>query len=314
VNGGAGKIEIIQPFGDAFELTKKILFRPFNFEKWLIIGFAAFLAGHFAGVGFNFPFGGFPNHDTNRNVVSPDWEEWKPWLLVVIVVGGALFLIFVVVLAWLRARGNFIFTDCIVRNRAAIVEPWREYRREGNSYFLFLLLVIAGSFALLGLLGLCFFVGFGFFGHDSGNSAITPVLIVFFALILIAWICFCFFFGLTSYFMIPLMYVRRLRAIEAFGQVFRLVFEHIGPFILFCLFGICLLMGAAMIGGIATCLTCCVAALPYVGTVILLPVFVCLRAFGLFFIRQFGPDYDVWSTLPQPETPSIPPEPPPLPT
>jgi hypothetical protein len=67
-----------------------------------------------------------------------------------------------------------------------------------------------------------------------------------------------------------------------------------------------------MISAIATCATCCLAALPYIGTVILLPVFVCLRAFGLCFIRQFGADYDVWSTVSQ-STPMPPPEPPPLP-
>jgi len=31
-----------------------------------------------------------------------------------------------------------MFTDCIVRNRGAIVEPWHEFRTEGNRYFGFL--------------------------------------------------------------------------------------------------------------------------------------------------------------------------------
>jgi hypothetical protein len=109
------------------------------------------------------------------------------------------------------------------------------------------------------------------------------------------------------------MYIRRCRAVEAFSQVARLVLDNSGYFILFCLFSICLFLGAAMIGGIATCATCCLATLPYIGTVILLPIFVCFRAFGLCFIRQFGPDYDVWPAVPQ--SPSIPPsEPPPLPS
>jgi hypothetical protein len=217
------------------------------------------------------------------------------------------------VFSWLKARANFIFTDCIVRNRAVIAEPWREYRKEGNSYFLFLLLVTLGSFAFLGLLALCFFAGFGILGQHSSDPVMTPIFIIFCVFIFIAWICLGFFFGVTSYFMIPLMYVRRYRAIEAFRQVAGLVLENVGSFILFCLFGFCLLMGMIVIGGIATCLTCCLAALPYVGTVILLPVFVCLRAFGLFFIRQFGPDYDVWVTIQQ-AIPAAAPEPPPLPS
>src|SRR3982751_2987078 len=89
--------------------------------------------------------------------------------------------------------------------------------------------------------------------------------------------------------------------------------EIFKPFVLFCLFGFCLVLGMMMIGGIATCLTCCLAALPYVGTVILLPVFVCLRAFGLLFIRQFGPDYDVWAAMPE-ASPTALSDPPPLPS
>jgi len=309
VNGSAAKIEIFKPLDEAFELMKKILFRPFNFEKWLVIGFAAFLSGHFAGVGFNFPMGGFPTRGVNQNVVSPDWEQWKPWLPIAIAVFVLLTLVLIVLFSWLRARGNFVFTDCIARNRAAIVAPWREYRREGNSYFLFLLLVMFVSMAIVGLLLLLIFIPLGLLGQGASNHAITPVVVILFIVLALAWICFAIFFGVTSYFMIPLMYVRRCRAVEAFREVAGLVLQNAGSFILFCLFSICLLLAAAMIGGIATCATCCLAALPYVGTVILLPVFVCLRAYALCFIRQFGPDYDVWATVPEasPTSHSIPP-------
>ena len=44
MNGNENKIEIFEPFGAAFELMKKILFQPFDFQKWCVIGFAAFLA------------------------------------------------------------------------------------------------------------------------------------------------------------------------------------------------------------------------------------------------------------------------------
>jgi hypothetical protein len=45
----------------------------------------------------------------------------------------------------------------------------------------------------------------------------------------------------------------------------------------------------------------------------MLPIFVVLRAFGLCFIRQFGPDYDVWAGNVEPP-PVVPPIPPPLPS
>jgi sterol desaturase/sphingolipid hydroxylase (fatty acid hydroxylase superfamily) len=126
------------------------------------------------------------------------------------------------------------------------------------------------------------------------------------------WFSIAIFIALVSYFTAPVMYRRRCRATEAFRDVTRLIGRNLVSFVLFCLFSIVLFLAALMIGGIVSCATCCLAALPYVGTVILLPLFVCLRAFGLLFLRQFGADYNVWAGLSQPAPP--PPLPPSFPS
>ena len=301
MNGVRPRIEIFRPFGEAFELTNKILFQPFDLKKWLVIGFAAFLSGHLAGVGFNFPspFGNFQSHRTTPEVISPHFEQWKPWLVAVVVVGALLFFALVIALTWLKARGNFIFTDCVVRNQAAIVEPWREYRKEGNSYFLFLLAVMFAVLLSAGLM-LASVIGLGWLKQGAGETgSITSIgLLVFLGLF---WVSIVIFVSVATYFMVPVMYRRRCRAVEAFRDVTRLIWHHLGSFFLLCLFGIVLFLAVLMIGAIVTCATCCLAALPYLGTVILLPLFVCLRAFGLLFLRQFGPDYDVWASFMPPE-------------
>src|SRR6266699_1971386 len=314
MNGTKPKIEIFKPFGEAFELTNKILFQPFDLKKWLVIGFAAFLSGHLAGVGFNFPspFGNFQSHRTTSEAISPHFEQWKPWLLAAVVVGALLFFALVIALTWLKARGNFIFTDCVVRNQAAIVEPWREYRKEGNSYFLFLLAVMFAILLLAGLI-LASVFGLGWLKQGVGETgSIGSIGLI--AFLFVFWVSIVIFVSIAAYFMVPVMYRRRCRAVEAFRDVTLLIIHNLGSFFLFCLFGIVLLLAVLMIGAIITCATCCLAALPYVGTVILLPLFVCLRAFGLLFLRQFGADYDVWAGLLQPAPPPAPPLPPSLPS
>ena len=78
------------------------------------------------------------------------------------------------------------------------------------------------------------------------------------------------------------------------------------------LFFLVLVIAAAVISCAVTCATCCIAVIPYVGTVILLPIPVTLGAFSLLFLRQFGPDYDVWAGLVAPEvSPGL--SPPPVP-
>jgi hypothetical protein len=301
MNGARPKIEIFKPFGEAFELMNKILFRPFDLKKWFVIGFAAFLSGHLAGVGFNFssPFGNFQSHRATRGVIPDHLEQWKPWLVAAVVAGALLFFAFVIALTWLKARGHFIFTDCIVRNQAAIAEPWREYRKEGNSYFLFLLAVMFAIMLLAGLI-LAGAFGLGWLKPGAGETgSIASIGLI--ALLFVFWVSIVIFVSIATYFMVPVMYRKRCRSIEAFRDVTLLIIHNVSSFFLFCLFGIVLILAVLMIGAIVTCVTCCLAALPYIGTVILLPVFVCLHAFALVFLRQFGPDYDVWATFMPPE-------------
>jgi hypothetical protein len=250
-----------------------------------------------AGVGFNFPspFGNFQSHRTTPEAISPHLEQWKPWLVAAVVVGGLLFFALVIALTWLKARGNFIFTDCVVRNQAAIVEPWREYRKEGNRYFLFQLAVMLSVLLLAGLM-LAGFIGLGWLKQGVGETG-SIILIGFLVFLCVFWVSIVIFVSIATHFMVPVMYRRRCRAVEAFRDVTLLIWRHLGSFFLLCLFGMVLILAVLMIGAIVTCATCCLAALPYVGTVILLPLFVCLRAFGLAFLRQFGPNYDVWASF-----------------
>ena len=146
MNGSEPRIEIFKPFGEAFELMKKVLFQPFDLKKWLVIGFAAWLANLGAGGGgignFNYP----DNHrDDAQKFNETIGQIPQPVLITGICLLICVVILLIVLFAWLRARGRFILVDCIVRNRAAIAEPWKEFRAEGNSFFLFSLLVCSCS-------------------------------------------------------------------------------------------------------------------------------------------------------------------------
>ena len=299
------RIEIFAPFGEAFELTKKILFQPFDLKKWFVIGFAAFLATFFNGGGFNRGWNGNRDWNWKSQQHGPTFSlhDTPPWVIPVAVIGVILVLALIVVLLWLNSRGRFMFTDCIVRNRGAIAEPWREYRTEGNRYFVFQIVVTFCSLVVFGGLGLLFFIGWYW-----GNPLVPlPLLILFaVALVLIAIVV-----SVMIRFMVPVMYRQRCDVLEAFRAVWTLVAANPGIFVLFGLFYILLYIGAGMIGCLAACVTCCLAALPYIGTVILLPVVMFLFAYPLCFIRQFGDPYDVWAvvrpTEPPPPAPPVPP-------
>ena len=307
MNNGIGEIEIIKPFGEAFDLMKKVLFEPFDLKKWFVIGFAAWLS-HIGSGGLNF------NYRTGRSDLSHDptlrslvdaIHRIPLWLLVSGI--SALFIFIValaLVFAWLRARGRFMFTDCVVHNRAAVVEPWREFRPQGNSYFIFAVVVGCIVFVIAGAASLPFMLpivrGVTFLHlHDVYLFSMIALWAMLLFLLIFAW-------SLITHFMVVIMYRSRCLAMEAFSLALRLIWDYPGEVTLYCLFWIALAIGTAVLSCAAILATCCLAILPYLGTVILLPVFVCLRGFGLYFIRQFGADYDVWATIPQSIPPPLP--------
>jgi hypothetical protein len=128
------------------------------------------------------------------------------------------------------------------------------------------------------------------------------------------------FFGLLSTFMLPVMYRRRCGAAEAFHAATAAIMTRPGAALLYLLFSIVLWLAVAMLGCVATCVTCCIAAIPYLGTVILLPLYVFMMSYMLLFVRQYGNDYDAWGAIvaSAPAAPTVvgptPPEPPPLQT
>src|SRR5438874_11650438 len=91
MNGSSNKIEIFTPFGEAFELMKKILFQPFDLKKWLVIGFTAWLAslGAGGGSGFNYE----PKRGQGMEKINETISQIPPPILVM----GIVLIIFVVV-------------------------------------------------------------------------------------------------------------------------------------------------------------------------------------------------------------------------
>ena len=310
MNGPARKIEILAPFNQAIELTRLTLFRPFDITKWLVIGFAAFLSGwlNSGGGSINpWSFRGWNTSDTQSTFQfrSFHMDHAGVFFLVLIAVLVIVFFTFLILWLWITARGRFIFIDCIVRNRAAIAEPWREFRREGNRFFLFLIVLVVASIAVVALLaGLVFGSLMLWRNYHISN---TPALLVLVPIAVFTWVAFVVVVNLITYFMPPVMYARRCSPGEAARGLLQLVLDEPAPFILFILFMIALWIGWIMVGCLVTCLTCCLAALPYIGTVIVLPVPVFFRSFSLLFLRQFGSDWDVWKKIPVPETTTPPP-------
>jgi hypothetical protein len=317
MNAEQSKIEVFEPFGAAFELMKRILFHPFDLGKWCVIGFAAFLANLSLNANFNYSGNTGDKGDWSFRSMSHGANGSTDWLtncaLPLLIVLGVLVVATGVVLFWVGCRGRFIFTDCIVRNRGAIAEPWRDFRREGNSFFLFSLLV---GLVVLVIVAIAFVpVLLPFLQGWTGGAALVASLSLGIVAVVGVVLLITAAWSLISQLMVPVMYRQRCRALVAFRTVVRLIVARPGPIVLYLLFFFVLVLATTILTCLSLPFTCCIAAIPYVGTVVLLPIYVVLAAFPLFFLRQFGPEYDVWavadfSSLAAPPAPSsVPPSP-----
>jgi len=298
-------IAFIEPLSKGWNRMKIALFKPFDLNKWLVVGFNAFLAGLLEGhKGSNgarasedrdiswYQFFHFPRR-------AWEWLSDNPgWFIAIIFLALLVFTI-LIVLTWVSSRGKFMFLDNVVLDKSEIAKPWKEYARESNSLFVWRLVY---GFIVFGIFLVYFaflFVG-GAGLYEALDSPAFPILF------LIGWgLLFLVLIIITGYislflsdFVVPIMYKYRLSTVNAWGKFlalfrkapFHLLLYGLMIFVLGIIFIIAVIMAGLM--------TCCIGILlliiPYVGTVVTLPIWYTYRAFSLEFLAQFGPEYTLF--------------------
>lgn len=296
-------VSVIDPVNRAMERTGKLLFKPFDISLWFVLGFCAFLAYLGEGGGsFNpgswarGPGGGGGGRPTMQGVL--DWIKANiTTILAVTAIAMVVIVGLTALIIWIRSRGKFMFLDGVVRGRGAVVEPWKMYRSLGNSLFSVSLgLWLLGFAAAIA----CFTIGVAIAWPDlvAGRfdaAAIAGIIIG--SLLLMATVLIMSIVGiLLEDFVVPTMYLRDQPAFAAWSTVRGEVLAgREGTVVLYFLMKIALGIVVGLIAMTATCLTCCIAAIPYLGTVILLPLLVFLRSYPLCFLEQFGPEWQFFA-------------------
>jgi hypothetical protein len=304
----SAEISVTAPVGQAIDRAKRILFQPFDLGKWFTIGFCAWLAqlgesGGSFNVGQRFgghgPSGGTPNFRDFMDQATQFMMQNLYWIIPAVVTLAVLGLAWGLLLAWLSSRGKFMFLYCVALDRAEVQRPWGEFSREGNSLFLFrIVLGLIETCLFLPLLaGIAFIVGRMFYRGEPEPGGIVLAIglgLTFFALGVCSWLIRKF----TLDFVVPIMILRRAECTVAWREFLGLLGANAGHFTLYVLFQIVLsiVIGTVLLAAIiVTCCTAgCLMILPYLGTVLILPVLVFERSYSIYYLAQFGPAYNVF--------------------
>lgn len=290
------RIGYITPLERAWDRIGTVLLRPFDPVKWLVIGFAAWLAGLAGNFGAAFGWNGDDAGlaDLGRLGDGGDWLAWA-WAIPLAVVVLMVVLAIVVLLFWLSSRAKFIFLDNVVRDEAAVAAPWTRYRRLGDSLFLWRLAfaavtLVAMLAAVLVLLGPAVLLA----ADDALHGLSFVGIFLGAGILLLLGLAAGFVLLLLDSFVVPIMYRFDLTATEAWRAFLPWFKARPGAFVLYALLLVAIAIPVMLAYSIVCVLTCCLAALPYVGTVVLLPVWVGYRAFSVEFLAQMHTDFDLF--------------------
>jgi hypothetical protein len=302
-------VSVTAPITPAIERVKALLFQPFDLGRWFVIAFGAWLAGlGRRGFGFNYQ-ARLPGGHTHPEA-GPDFhalfEHARSYVMnnltwiIPLAIALAIFLVALgVVMAWLRARGNFIFLHCVALNRAEVAVPWNKFARQGNSLFLFNLVLgfvwILASMPVLILMVLTLTR----IMHQSQPAPRILLALLPLGLMLLSIGMVFFIIGkLTIDFVVPIMFLRGSKCRVAWTEFLRLLAYNLGRVLLYLLFQIVVALAIAFLVLAAVIITCCCAGclmlIPYLGTVLLLPMHVFRRSYSLGYLAQYGPDFNVF--------------------
>jgi MFS family permease len=308
MKGASMNIEYFEPLSRAWNRMTRALFEPFDLGKWFGLGFTAFLAGlingHMSGSGSRF-WGGrdvglgdvvdFPNTSWNWLMDHAVW-------LFLIILGITVVSAIIILSAWLSSRGKFMFLDNVVHERARVTQPWHRFKMEGDSLFLWRL-----AFGIICLAVIILFLVRAFFIAaqicQEGFYAGLVMTIVRMALLMMPVAIIITYISLfLTDFVVPIMYINNVTASQAWRLFLPLFVKHWFCFILYGLLVLVLRFFVTIIVVIAGLFTCCLGfillAIPYIGSVVTLPISYTFRAFSLEFLEQLGPDYTIF---PRPE-------------
>ena len=316
------RISVIDPISPTFQRVNTILFKPFDIGKWFVIGFCAWLAYLGSGGGPSFSFSyrqrqlGFEAdqafHQAKEFVLNN-----LHWLIPTVIAVAVLIIAIGVLITWLSSRGKFMFLHCVALNKAEIKVPWRKYQHQGNSLFLFRIVVGIISFVFFALLiGVMAFIAIIAARTNAhiGAPAIIALILLSLLILVPVVIFFALFWKFTNDFVVPIMYLRASTCTAAWREFWTLLTSNKGRFTIYILFQIVIGLAVGIIGASVGCLfaclllcfTCgiagCLMILPpfsigfgYIMTVLLLPLLVFTRSYSLLYFRQYGPTFDVFT-------------------
>lgn len=296
----------------AWERMKTLLFKPFSLKTWLLLAWCAWLANF--GNGFNFnvnvdmpaplensfnEYSAGNKEPLNELIRSAIEKITDPKIILIAVAVILLVAIISLALIWVRSVSEFVFLDNLINRTGKFRQPFKKYSSLGTSSFWWRLIFSIGSgLFMLMAVALPLVLSIGWIQQCISEKTftmpdaipMTGILLAFalsmFAALIIVLIDFFF-----TEFIVPIMYLKGAKSMESSLVFWDMLRAHAWTFTKYVLLSFVLRLASGLIIIIAILASCCLLAIPlaipYVGTVVMLPILVFFRLFGLELLNQF---------------------------
>lgn len=229
----------VQAMTPAFARTKQQLFQPFRFSRWWRLALTSLLAGELGSGGnwgnqANWRAAGRSGKGNDLFLLAaPPWADWHDYLPVIVAAVISVMLL-MVILIYVSSVFRFILLDSVLRERVRIREGWRRWQDRGGRFFLWQIGFAAVTITVLGLVvGLPLLVAWrsGMF-RDAGEhwaALLAGGLLMLFAggaVMITAALVGVF----TKDFVVPLMALEELSAIEAWRRLLPMLKSEKGSY------------------------------------------------------------------------------------
>jgi hypothetical protein len=292
----------LRAVAQAFDRTMNLLFRPFDLGRWFSIGFCAWLAYIGTQSLYDFSESRKDGAAAFKQTIDTSLDRVQalaahPTQMAAYAGLGLLLLLFSLWLCSVRSRGDFMFVHRWYCPDATIRQCWESSREPGHALFLWRVGFFVVSAVLFAAVGYYLFgnvIHPYVLGGKVWDAAFARPLAVSIAVVVLLVIVVDVVAFLAKSFVVPVMYWRGVTAPRAWWSVFALCNQY--PFAVvsyvLCAFGCAVLATLAVI--VAGLLTCCIGfvplLLPYLGQVVLLPIFLFFRGYSVCFLNQWRPD------------------------
>ena len=244
------QISCITAAENAFHRTGEMLFRPFRWHYWLLLGLGAWLTllGENSTPIYTFTdsseritptmlqnaFHHAINGNWNQVLPSLDISLSLPMLACLFCFGIIALLFWWLAVAWLKAQGHLLYLEQIVNPEVSVKASVKQHLRQGNSAFLWKLTVYILSGILVGVAFLlplvmleqwiknCVAQATILWPSDLAICGLVLSCCGSLTIILLTWVIMFYFYQ----FVVPLMYLGNLNAFPASRLFLKMLMAH----------------------------------------------------------------------------------------